>query len=76
METTLTPEESDWLTAYNAWSDMMYQEAADRGYDYAAARTASDHYFAAKGAYEAAHGTAWVESPQRAGELYAKRRVA
>lgn len=74
--TTLFPEESAWLTAYNAWSTWAYEEAADRGYNPIAARVASDDLFAATKAYEAAHGRKWQEDPARAGELYKKRRAA
>jgi hypothetical protein len=72
---TLDPEEADWLTFYEAWSQMMFHEAAERGYIHAAAREATDRYFEAKRAYASTRRITWFEDLTRAANLYAKRRA-
>ncbi|OJW21198.1 MAG: hypothetical protein BGO49_24605 [Planctomycetales bacterium 71-10] len=80
---TLTPEETDWLAAYNAHVHHMQVEAADRGWDAAASRDTHDRWLKLSLTYRERHGEPQLpmtctnrDSHERARQLYAKRRAA
>jgi hypothetical protein len=49
-------KQTAWKKAYNAWSKMMYYEAAERGYDAHAAAAARAEFNEQKARYEIVYG--------------------
>lgn len=51
-------KQTSWKRTYNAWADMMYHEAAERGYDADKANAARELFNREKAKYEIVYG-AW-----------------
>lgn len=49
-------KQTSWKRAYNAWSEMMFHEAADRGYDADKASAARAKFYEEKAKYEIVYG--------------------
>ena len=80
QQTTLTPEEADWLAAYNAHVSHMQVEAASRGWNAQESRRTSDRWYELRRLYEERHGeptlqpdSTDLDSRERASQLWAKR---
>ena len=51
-----------WQDVYNLWAEWQKYEAADRGYNHAAASVARGKFDNAKSFYEIWYGVEWSES--------------